>query len=794
MKASDFSNSSARSDPYTTLARQRHPLPNNETPQQATARWTETIEALHLANREWAKELVEQIAYGRTDLYPTDSEYAQIVFNELIRSEAFDLFEEVFTAYNEIEKVHAESAGKSFVVTLVWGPQRDWEPSAEKKEEMKGAFCRIGVQRLVMVLPPKLGDLCGVSMADGLKDIVGSVEDAASTAVSTCVVAMLKNAKLTELAVSGAMLDPGTVAKALPFSGLQSLELGRLLDPPMSKQALLTCATLLKGVSTCLTLTHLTLDHQDLVHLYPIFAEFHGPALKSVKMLGQSLTVNDPPSLPPLAPGSHDPGTAHPRHPMVCFMEAIANQFKSSLVEVEVNALVESLHGLSVAFLTPLRGLPALNRLELACNAHTVPAFDTSDALMVVAEWATGCPAMTDFAWDCGEREIDLVDFDTVRQQWAERSVVKATELALLKERLESEDCKLKRLKMSGACIPPQDLDILFDAIAQKLKIEHLRVRGGGPMSLELMHRLPKLLQDNEWLKQLELPLNIESYHLTVGQDLTEEILVEKQRDRKQDPFRFPLLLNTVETTPLETIEFAMALGKTLGKEETRNVFLKAPQRQVDENQRRLLTDFAYGQLGVDVAKMLSSNTKLRLDIPADVGGVIVKHLGEQRHLREVIHLSEVNRSTDHRELHRTEKRRAKVVPSQVEALVKGDNQYTVEFGLTNAPLVVNVVDLFGRNEELLDAVRSADAQRVRALRQNENAIDINGLVEPLVTEQAVAKALLEPVLPRAVTSTIATNNLGTTTTGTTASTTTAPTSTTRQERVPEHDQDPPQD
>ena len=115
--------------------------------------------------------------------------------------------------------------------------------------------------------------------------------------------------------------------------------------------------------------------------------------------------------------------------------------------------------------------------------------------------------------------------------------------------------------------------------------------------------------------------------------------------------------------------------------------------------------------------------------------------LDDDRALRTVVHLSEVNTAIDHHNLRDAPKGPPKTPQHpHVKTLVKVDNRDAVKRGLASAPLSVNEVDARHANVALMAAVLADDVARVRELLEDLKAIDFGGQAR----QEALSDAMRE--------------------------------------------------
>ncbi len=713
-------NSDTRLDPYRdgesreSRATTLNPLRTSNTADITRSPWSSQIEHVALRNPALALVLFDHVEHGRVS---TDhGRLAQRVFNDLIEHEAYDLFATVFTAYNRLHQAHAKTSGAPFCTRLLLQLPEGWAPSPDQQNVMLEAFRRIQVQDLEVVRPPAQGAHRDESCADdGVSDDSDAGEEEESqestsglpsadvagvpvpAAVSTCVVAMLLEERcgVTGLVVNGAMADVQLLADALPRSKLNAIELGDNAsgewNGALTPQELDTYLRLMTGLATCCTLQHLSLGHRDLVCVSPHLEAFDGPALVSVRLVGDDLELANLDGTPQLVKDPLGEPAGAQEAPVVRFMEAIA-RFET-LSRVEISAAVDSVDSLSTAFLRPLQGHKSLTRLEIVCDQDNPGTTDTTDALPTVVEFAADCPQLTHFKWQIGLNFVLKGSRETLQaedQKWKSRALRVANDLVVMKRRLNDKNLPLKSLKLIGMGLPPEDLQALFDALAEDSRLEVVDV-SGGMMNLALLHALPSSLQRNDWLRFINLFTRAKCCYL-LGKN--------QQIHALRESFLGPVTAFEPDlgddATDQDRAEAQQMLKEMASRAPLGAVFT-APQAQLELNRLRVLRRMAYNELSVDVAALIESSPQAGTAVYHHVAHAIVSRLGDQRALRDVIRLSQVNKATDHRNLHDLTGNTTQPMPEAVKELVKRDS--------------INHVDALGRNTALLAAVRGeADA------------------------------------------------------------------------------------
>ncbi|WP_137920203.1 hypothetical protein [Hydrogenophaga sp. 2FB] len=90
--------------------------------------WLVAARDLHLQDHAAVEDFLGFVATGKQ--FPHDLATATFVFNELIRCEAYAVFVDVFSAYNQIQESAAEADGTPFKSSWVLELPADWKPTS----------------------------------------------------------------------------------------------------------------------------------------------------------------------------------------------------------------------------------------------------------------------------------------------------------------------------------------------------------------------------------------------------------------------------------------------------------------------------------------------------------------------------------------------------------------------------------------------------------------------------------------------------------------------------------------
>lgn len=338
-------------------------------PERVAKGWVSRIGGASLSDGAQVEAFMKRVALG--EVTPIDAPTAQAVFNDLIQHEAYDVFVDVFTAYQKILALQAQAQGKPFKITLTLQLPRDWKPT--DRVALNKAFSRVQAQRLEVLYPQyvKGGGAAGAS------------SDPVPAAVSEVVGVMLKNGA-SELVVCGELADPGPVADALGRSStLDGIELGEAGKSESNAATLAGYGALIVAASTRTTLKSLTLHHPETVTKLWDHSRRQArpkwPALASVTLTG----------------GTEATG------PAFAWFMGIAAKSKA-LAEVSL-AFADLGVGLHVrAMLMHLKTHRSLTRLQLHNTGYDPQAGESLTCMSQAFELVRSCPRLTHFYWNSG--------------------------------------------------------------------------------------------------------------------------------------------------------------------------------------------------------------------------------------------------------------------------------------------------------------------------------------------------------------------------------------------------------
>lgn len=315
--------------------------------------WTGKLQYITLQAHPQVLELLSNVSKG---LVSSDNEAAaQGVFNVLLQHEEFEVFAELFEAYNRVQAdkfIDPDTGVSAFVRSLTLQLPKHWTPERTSPEAMLKVFERIHVDKMVVVAP------------DALSPVPASM--------GPCIQALLKSGKTTSLAVHG-LLRPGFIGEtAFAHSALRSVELDGDAPPNVLRLAF---TDLMASLAKCTTLKHLALKHAAFAQLHPHIGKFES-SLEAIQLIGRDPGVDDA-----------ENATVETEH-LKMFVQTIAAISTLSVLELKV-----ALHGpdlIADHAVTSLKGHPALTSLsirEVGTDRRRIDAqrFEREFPLMVEA-------------------------------------------------------------------------------------------------------------------------------------------------------------------------------------------------------------------------------------------------------------------------------------------------------------------------------------------------------------------------------------------------------------------------
>ncbi len=665
------------------------PPPNsnssNSTPQpvapktaaQWVAGWMAALKRTPLQDRAEVMDVLNNVAQGHAG----EPRNAQAVFNDLIAHEAYGVFVEVFAAYNAILASHAQAYGKPFKSTLMLELPRDWAPSAP--EEMKKALARVNVQRVEAYRPPSScaqaePEIRPVNML-GLRPVEPGPKPEwdipVSAAACEAIAALLKGGA-TELSVCGALDDPFVVQEAMDANvAFESLELGEARNGEPTEFEMVGYAALLMGKSTSSRLKQLTLLQAGLLGYLYTHVSQQAPSLAAL----QSLTVKG--------------GTRASCPHIEWLLAAVAKSV--SLTTVSLSIPVDDADHLVEGILGRLKSHPTL--AELAVDG---PRYKNGSAFfpifaIVALEVAASCPSIRSLAWDTGTNFRDAAAAMAAAYGMDPSPELLARAVAV-GEALKNPAFKLQWLSLRGFLMPRYVQDILFEALAENTWLENFDLVKSG-IDIASTQKLTASLSVNTTLRSVVLTPILGNYHSTS---------------------------DGIVSTALASLV---------------NTLLQ----QLYARQKALLRQNAFPEMVLDVGRIIATRAA-EVGVPADgayhdVAAKVVGILEQQGALRDIVHLSQLQKGADN---NGEPLRYATQREPSVEPLVRLHNAEAVAHNLPDAPQWFNQTDETGANVRLMNAVHAQDYMTISNLL-SRGAVDFGGQAQQVAPPGLLRDAFL---------------------------------------------------
>lgn len=758
----------------------------DEAAEQRLRKWASKLRSVSLRDLAGAQKFFEEITQGFAP--PDDAPKAQAVFNDLLAHEAYGVFVEVFTLYNDLRKHQARGPDEPpFKASLTLQLPCRWKPTWPAA--FNAALERVQVERLEVIRPAVYEPSAMTVARDRLNDFASGVRSRLDSQGSTYRAQRLKReseaqrqraeaekiandpvpaavcegiqtllqGETAELVVRGRLKSPMAVAEAVARSArLRSIELGEL-DPwegdpedlPADLKAdarelarhapdprTLTPAkmnsyeTLMGGLARCKTLENFSISQEALVKLHIRWADFdpEHAHLKSVRVMRPS----DPLEIYPM--GSD----------IVAFMKGVA-AFRT-LTEVSLHTRYWSLSDLVKGVFEPLANHPTLTKLEIVQDGSSFEGANSLSAMPSAVAFWTSCPSLTHFTLDGGHlRESNMA--------WSLQAAPAFDAQATAVFR-RNPTCRLRSLTMTGVLLPPQYFLAFCEMLGENTSLEDVNL-SGCCVNVETALKLPNILKNNWTLRTCRLPLNLRNYFWVsknggiYGISKRGELVFDEQVQEDA-------AVRKSAKTAYETVRKEVARAPT------------AAQALLDQRAMEAANSELRGYVGRFMSMAASPKGMHAFDDPA---GLVMGYLGDAKSLREVVHLTEVGTAVDLHQLHKGGQ-----TPASVKALVRAANADAVSKELPTAPLKVNTVNAGGANLALRSAARNIDPDEVRRLVAAD-AINFKGLVDRDVRSRKVLAALRPPVTT--TTASVVTTGTSTATATTTATTSTTTTTTT---------------
>ncbi|MDO9436982.1 hypothetical protein [Hydrogenophaga sp.] len=273
--------------------------------------------------------------------------------------------------------------------------------------------------------------------------------------VSRCIAALLKGGA-TALHIRGALLEPSIVASAFAGSLLETVKFEQIDQEPrlLSPVDIQSYTALADGLASCARLKHVEIGNGQLLALdWPrVFRDclwVGWAALESVRVTAMSA----------LGEAFHGHNVQREREEYTAKLVEIVkviSQFRTLSV-FETDAHIGTTTQLREGFLGPLEKHPSLTRLSICSAGRFGVSADNMTLFFSLMSFAAGCKKLTDLIIDFNV----YVDFQLAAHlasllafQAEGGDVDQSANVEALVNILLAKDFPLKRLRVTGACLP----------------------------------------------------------------------------------------------------------------------------------------------------------------------------------------------------------------------------------------------------------------------------------------------------------------------------------------------------
>ncbi|WP_201451515.1 hypothetical protein [Hydrogenophaga sp. BPS33] len=426
--------------------------------------------------------LLRFIAIGTE--YPYQKNDEQQVYDDLIRSEAHNIFLEVFAAFNQITWPDTPEGDRPDPFKLVLQQAHDWDPILPNL--MIEALEDLPVRRLVLF--PERAD------ANSYYWLPKAVNNFLSALLTS------ERSSLTEIVFNGVLEAPDKVARAFAQSRLQAIEFGWMEQQAPDEEEMEHYRTLARGLADCSTLTHIHVSHPSFFALHTQIDEFPstGPQLSSVGW-----------DLDPQYPVSIDYGQPHLQPQYQEFMWTV-REF-ATLKTVSVEASVANGESLNEVFIKPLTGHAALAQLTIVGESVLPTDPTTLSVLPLVASLSASCPCLTQFEWS--EGELPQEAGDNLREfQRAGGDLAMAGPCAALAHAMAAPTFGLQSITFNGGVVLTSILGTLVSSLQHNKTLWYLNL-DRCHTSLRSALALVNMLQTHTTLKHVVLSQEHDDYY-----------------------------------------------------------------------------------------------------------------------------------------------------------------------------------------------------------------------------------------------------------------------------------------
>ncbi|MDO9435058.1 MAG: hypothetical protein Q7T95_06470 [Hydrogenophaga sp.] len=636
--SSNVSNAMAGSKPPPLQTSNSSAQTTAPTPDQRLNAWNASLDAVGLKKASLVQKILRQVAHGTAS--PNYSVLAQSVFNDLIQHEAYDVFVEVFTAYNAIRGAQLRAPNvPPFKTSLTLELPANWAPAGPAA--FHAALQKVQVQKLEVVHPrvdeskfmplnatseeepdldfwaytaPSQVDPQLLALVERNRALVVQQHDApVPEAVCDAIVTLLQ-AGTTELSVRGNLAQPSIVAQALSASPLQSIALGHFnrYSNAISTETSASYGTLMQGLAKCRSLRQFVVRQPVLLSLHAAVEGMANgcPNLKSLKVSSSNIAGGDESDL-------------------ASFMKVAAQC--GGLEEVVIKNL--STDALSQEVYGPLSKLSTLTTLDLEIN---LPRFARSAAdwnvVPEMVRFSKSCPSLKHVTLESTAIPL-LPKGGTASLAFSYLNFPPPADQAMTDEFLLDPTITLATLTVSGVPIPHRYLSAVVAAIPDNKTLTAFDI-SGCVVSANATFGLPEALIHNDTLRTGKLPTEPSLYFM-VSTDNRMHALAADFRLNIADDVE-PVERKTAITS-YEEISAKVKLAPT------------ATQAMLDHRVAAIeaLTQQVRGVMQMAAPPSLSS-----IDF-RDIATRVLPHMvGNAQELRDAVRLSEVGLAADPLGLH----------------------------------------------------------------------------------------------------------------------------------------------
>ncbi|MDO9435057.1 hypothetical protein [Hydrogenophaga sp.] len=636
--SSNVSNAMAGSKPPPLQILDSNTQTTAPTPDQRLSEWNASLDSVGLSDARLAQIILKKVAHGTATT--NDALLAQSVFNDLIQHEAYDVFVEVFTAYNAIRAAQVRAPNEPpFKTSLTLELPANWAPTGPAA--FHAALQKVQVQKLEVVHPtvdeskfmplnatseldtamgfwgytaPSHADTQQLALVERNRALLVQQHDApVPEAVCDAIVTLLQ-AGTTELSVRGNLAQPSIVAQALSASPLESIELGHVnrVSRAISPETSASYGTLMQGLAKCRSLRQLVVGQPVLLALHAAVEGMANgcPNLKSIQVKSPGISDGEESDL-------------------ASFMK-IAAQCEG-LEEVVITNL--STGALSQEVYGPLSKLPTLTTLDLEINLPR-SARSAADWNLVpeMMRFSKSCPSLKHVKLN-GTAIPVVPPGGSARRAFSYLNFPSSADWAMTEEFLLDPTITLATLTVSGVPIPHLFLSAVVATLPDNKTLTAFDI-SGCVVSANATFGLPEALIHNDTLRTGKLPTEPSLYFMVSADNSKHALAADFQ-------------LNIADDVDLDERQIAI----TSYKEISAKVKLAPTATQAMLDHRVEALEALTRQVG-GVMQMAAPPSLSSIDF-RDIATHVLPHMaGNAQELRNAVRLSEVGLAADPLGLH----------------------------------------------------------------------------------------------------------------------------------------------